>query len=93
MTTRRSLLLGAIAISLPGSAEPTARLERTNLGQGIFWLTEMLPGDACTVIGKTVRWRGHLLGFMPASIGGLAACRIARVGLDEDGCIDIRVRA
>ena len=93
MITRRSLILAAMATWLPGAAEPAARLERTNLGQGIFWLTEMLPGDACTVIGKTVRWRGHLLGFMPASIGEVAACRIARVGLDEDGCIDIRVRA
>lgn len=92
MIDRRTWLAGAMAGGVTGWAAPSVRLNRTNIGQGIFWLTEILPGDRCTVLGKTVYWRGHLLGVFPMDAGDIIECRIASAGLDEDGCSDIRVR-
>ncbi|MET0307400.1 MAG: hypothetical protein ABW023_01725 [Sphingomonas sp.] len=90
--SRRTWMAGAAVAGLPGWAEASARLDRTDLGQGMLWLAEMRPGDPCTVSSKMVRWRGHLLGFLPAELGDLPDCRIASAGLDADGCSDIRVR-
>jgi hypothetical protein len=90
--SRRACLLAIAAAGLPDIGYPGVRLLRSDLGHGTIWMHYLRVGDVCAIHGDMVRWRGHLLGFLPSGFAGTSICRISNAAFDVDGMTDIHVR-